>query len=44
MSFKKVTKVIAVFLFVLLIGTSAAIAADKPVLTVGTSTSMKKRC
>lgn len=38
MSFKKVTKVIAVFLFVLLIGTSAAIAADKPVLTVGTST------
>ena len=37
MSFKKVTKVIAVFLFVLLIGTSAAIAADKPVLTVGTS-------
>jgi len=38
MSFKKVTKVIAVFLFVLLIGTSAAIAADKPVLTLGTST------
>ena len=38
MSFKKVTKVIASFLFVLLFGTSAAIAADKPVLTVGTST------
>lgn len=38
MSIKKVTKVIAVFSFVLLIGTSAAMAADKPVLTVGTST------
>ncbi|MDY9920929.1 MAG: peptidylprolyl isomerase [Synergistota bacterium] len=38
MSIKKVTKVIAVLLFVLLIGTSAAMAADKPVLTVGTST------
>ena len=38
MSFKKVTKIISVFAFVLLLGTSAAMAADKPVLTVGTST------
>ncbi len=38
MSIKKVSKIIALLLFVLLIGTSAAMAADKPVLTVGTST------
>jgi peptidyl-prolyl cis-trans isomerase C len=38
MSFKKITKIISVFAFVLLIGASAATAADKPVLTVGTST------
>lgn len=38
MSIKKVTKIVAVFSFVLLIGTSAAMAVDKPVLTVGTST------
>lgn len=35
MSFKKVTKIIVVFSFVLLFGTSVAAAADKPVLTVG---------
>ena len=38
MSFKKITKIISVFAFVLLTGASAATAADKPVLTVGTST------
>lgn len=38
MSFKKVTKIISVFAFVLFLWTSAAMAADKPVLTVGTST------
>lgn len=38
MSLKKVTKIIAVFSFLLLISTSAAMATDKPVLTVGTST------
>ena len=38
MSFKKVTKLIALFSFVVLVATSAAMAADKPVLTVGTST------
>jgi peptidyl-prolyl cis-trans isomerase C len=38
MSFKKITKIFAVFSFVLLLGASAVMAADKPVLTVGTST------
>lgn len=38
MSFKKVTKLIALFSFVVLVAASAAMAADKPVLTVGTST------
>lgn len=38
MSFKKITKVIAAFSFLVLIAASAAMAADKPVLTVGTST------
>jgi hypothetical protein len=38
MSIKKVNKGHCTFSFVLLIGTSAAMAADKPVLTVGTST------
>ena len=37
MSFKKVTKLIALFSFVVLVAASAAMAADKPVLTVGTS-------
>ncbi len=42
MSFKKVTKVIALFSFVVLVAASVAMAADKPVLTVGTFTSTKR--
>jgi len=38
MSFRKVTKLIALISTVVLIAASAAMAADKPVLTVGTST------
>ena len=38
MSFKRATKFFAVFSMALIMGASAAAAADKPVLTVGTST------
>ncbi len=38
MSFKRATKFFAVFSMALIMGASAAAAADKPILTVGTST------
>lgn len=38
MSFKKITKVFTVLSFTLLLGASVVMAADKPVLSVGTST------